>query len=147
MNHMSFTVKNLERSVDFYMNILGLELINKSTRDQNFSERVTGIPGAKLKIAYLGAPNCAVELIQYESPNGEKIDTKTSNVGSAHVCFIVDKFEVMVEELEKQEVVFPGKPSIIPGGPNQGRGVLYFEDPDGNTIEIISNNNDVKNYE
>lgn len=138
MNHMSFTVSDLERSIRFYRDTLGLTLISLAGRDKAFSAKVTGIPDAELRIAYLGAPNCAVELIQYLSPRGETIDTRTCNVGSAHVCFIVDDFEPMVARLRGAGIVFPGEPAVVPAGPNLGRGVLYFEDPDSNTIEILS---------
>lgn len=138
MNHMSFTVSNLDKSIEFYNKILGLEFVNKSERDSAFSEKVTGIQGAKLIIAYLQTSNCAIELIQYLSPQGEKLDTETCNVGSAHVCFIVDEFQKMVKKLEGNHVKFPGEPTIIPAGPNKGKAVLYFEDNDSNTIEIIS---------
>ena len=137
MNHMSFTVSDLDRSVAFY-EFLGLSLVSKADRDATFSARVTGIPGAELRIAYLRAPNCAVELIQYLSPPGERIDTRTCNVGSAHVCFIVDDFGEMIERLGGAGVRFPGEVSEVPAGPNFGRGVAYFEDPDGNTVEVIS---------
>lgn len=138
MNHMSFTVSDLDRSVKWYQETLGLELISLDNRDAAFSSRVTGIPGAELRIAYLKAPNCAVELIQYLSPKGAVIDTRTCNIGSAHVCFIVDDFPAMVDRLRAARVVFGGLPSIVPAGPNIGRGVLYFEDPDSNTVEILS---------
>ena len=138
MNHMSFTVSNLDKSIEFYQKILGLELVNKSERDSVFSGKVTGIQGAKLIIAYLRTSNCAIELIQYLSPKGKKLDTKTCNVGSAHVCFIVTEFQKMVGKLKENNVRFSGKPTIIPAGPNKGKAVLYFEDNDSNTIEIIS---------
>ena len=138
MNHMSFTVSDLDRSVNFYRDVLGLELISVAGRDPEFSARVTGITGAELRIAYLRAPNCAVELIQYLTPPAAKIDTRTCNVGSAHVCFYVDDFDAMVARLIGSNVHFPGTPSVVPAGPNRGRGVAYFEDPDGNTVEIIS---------
>lgn len=139
MNHISFTVSNLDQSVEFYRDVLGLELIDVSGRDIPFSERVTGVAGANLRIAYLRTSNCAVELIQYLSPPGERIDTRVCNVGSAHVCFNVDDFDEMLDRLRKEPVVFGGKPSIVPAGPNKGKAVLYFEDPDSNTIEFISN--------
>jgi catechol 2,3-dioxygenase-like lactoylglutathione lyase family enzyme len=124
--------------VHWYQDVLGLTLVSLASRDPSFSARVTGIPGAELRIAYLTAPNCAVELIQYLRPKGDKLDTRTCNVGSAHVCFIVDDFEAMVQRLRGRGVVFPGEPAVVPAGPNIGRGVLYFEDPDSNTVEILS---------
>ncbi|MCL5018853.1 MAG: iron-containing alcohol dehydrogenase [Candidatus Pacearchaeota archaeon] len=74
VNHLSFTVADVEKSVEFYKNLLGLDLMNLSERDIAFSEKVTGIPGAHLKIAYLNGNNCSIELIQYLSPRGEKIN-------------------------------------------------------------------------
>lgn len=137
-NHMSFTVSNLDRSIRFYEGLLGLQTVSVAGRDPAFSARVTGIPGAVLRIAYLRVANCAVELIQYLSPEGVKIDTRSCNVGSSHICFVVDDFDDLVERLRQAQVVFAGEPSIVPAGPNKGRAVLYFEDPDSNTVEILS---------
>ena len=39
MNHMSFTVSNLERSVDFYHNTLGLELKGSGPGARNSPRR------------------------------------------------------------------------------------------------------------
>ena len=142
MNHMSFTVSDLNVSISFYKDILGLKLIDVADRDSIFSEKVTGIKGAILKIAYLKASNCAVELIQYISPPGQRIDTTTNNIGSAHVCFIVSDFKKNIKNLELHSVEFASKDNcIVPAGPNKGRGVAYFHDPDGNTIEFISDKN------
>lgn len=138
INHISFTVSDLEKSIDFYSNIIGLKLIDKSERDGHFSEQVTGIKGAHLLIAYMKGPNCSIELIQYLSPKGKKLDTSSNNIGSAHVCFIVKDFDKMVKNLKENHVKFAGVPSIIPAGPNKGRKVLYFKDPDSNTLEFFS---------
>ncbi len=135
---MSFTVSDLTTSVAFYRDVLGLELASLAERDPEFSARVTGIPGAHLRIAYLRAPNASVELIQYLQPEGARIDTRTCNVGSAHVCFIVDDFPALMQRLREANVVFSGEVATVPAGPNIGRGVVYCEDPDGNTVEFLS---------
>jgi catechol 2,3-dioxygenase-like lactoylglutathione lyase family enzyme len=144
MNHASFTVSNLEKSIIFYKDILGLKLLDTSTRGVEFSQKVTGIQGADLKIAYFEVNNCRIELIEYLAPKGQKIDTTTSNVGSAHICFNVDNFTDFVMKLKKNNVKFSGEVCEIPGGPNKGKNVLYFEDNDSNSIEIISNEIKIK---
>lgn len=144
LNHASFTVSNLDKSIAFYRDILGLKLLDISTREVDFSQKVTGIKGANLKIAYLETRNCKVELIEYLCPKGQKIDTLTCNVGSAHICFNVDNFNQFVATLKKNNVKFAGEICEIPIGPNKGRSVLYFEDNDSNTIEIISNEIEIK---
>ncbi len=136
---MSFTVSDLNISVPFYRDIIGLDLIDIAYRDSSFSENVTGIYGASLKIAYLKAQNCAVELIQYIGAQGERIDTATNNIGSAHVCFIVSDFKNAINNLKLHGVEIVSKNNcIVPAGPNIGKGVTYFHDPDRNTIEYIS---------
>lgn len=138
VNHLSFTVRDVENSVKFYKDLLGLELINISERDVVFSEQVTGIPGAHLKIAYLNGNNCSIELIQYLSPKGEKIDTKTCNIGSSHICFNIKNFSDFFNHLKDKGVFMVSAPQIIPEGLNKGKLVVYSEDPDSNKLELIS---------
>ena len=137
-NHVSFTVSNLDASVVFYRDVLGLRLMDISDRDSEFSEKVTGIKGARLRIAYLSAENCSIELIQYLAPEGKKIDTATCNVGSAHVCFDVEGFDDFMKRLRRHNVRMVSEPQQIPAGPNKGRKVVYTEDPDNNTLEFVS---------
>ena len=139
VNHLSFTVSDVEKSAEFYKDVLGLKLMDICERDKDFSEKVTGIKTARLKIAYLEAVNCSLELVQYLCPPAQKIDTRTCNVGSAHICFNVSDFHQKLGRLREDGVHFAGSPCVIPAGPNKGKMVLYFEDPDSNTIEIISN--------
>lgn len=137
VNHTSFTVSDLDRSVAFYTEALGMQLLNVSERDPAFSEQVTGIPGAHLHIAYVEAANYRLELIQYLSPPGEKINTRTCNVGSAHVAFNVDDLQSMYEEMSAKGVTFVSPPCTVPVGPNKGGKAVYLEDPDQNTLELI----------
>ncbi len=137
VNHTSFTVSDLDRSISFYRNLLGLELISLTGRDPAFSEKVTGIPGASLKIAYLQAPGHRLELIQYLSPSGEKLDCRTNNIGSAHLAFNVDNLPALYADLKAKGVQFKSEPLEVPAGPNKGTMAVYFTDPDGITLEFL----------
>jgi catechol 2,3-dioxygenase-like lactoylglutathione lyase family enzyme len=137
VNHTSFTVSDLDRSVQFYTEALGMKLLNVSERDPAFSEKVTGIPGAHLRIAYVEAAGYCIELIQYLAPPAVKIDTRTCNVGSAHLAFNVDDLQGMYEEMSAKGVTFISPPCTIPAGPNKGGKAVYLEDLDNNTLEFI----------
>jgi glyoxylase I family protein len=140
LNHTSFTVSDISESIEFYNVVLGLKLLDVSRRSQIFSQSVTGIYGAHLEVAYFEINNTRLEIIEYISPEHKnKIDTMTCNIGSAHICFNVDLFDEFVDKLRINNVKFSGDICQIPDGPNKGKKVLYFEDPDSNTIEIISN--------
>lgn len=135
-NHTSFTVSDIERSIAFYRDVLGLQFLSCQVRDQNFSEKAAGIPGAHLKIAFLRAPDHKLELIQYLAPRGEKLDLATNNVGAAHIAFEVDNLHEMYDNLRTAGVRFAGEPLKIQGGPNHGGWMVYLRDPDDITIEL-----------
>ena len=138
INHLSFTVSDLTRSVRFYEAVVGLQCVSLAGRDREFCERVTGIAGAEMRIAYMQAPNCAIELIHNLTPAGSKIDTRTCNIGSAHACFVVEDFHSFLDRLSGAGVALNGEVAIVPAGPNKGRGVAYFRDPDSNNLEVFS---------
>lgn len=137
INHVSFTVSSLDRSVAFYRDILGLECISIAERDEKFSSEVTGIPGAVMRIAYMKASNCSLELIQYVKGSGEILDTRTNNVGSSHVCFHISDYDRWLEVMKKNGVRFRGKLCTVPAGPNKGKRVCYMMDHDGNNLEFM----------
>ncbi len=137
MNHVSFTVSNLQNSIDFYQNVLGLELVSLAERDEEFSSAVTGIQGAKMNIAYMRIANCAVELIEYTGAQGTRLDTLTNNIGSAHVCFNVKNFDEWMIRLKDNQVRFRGELCLAPAGPNKGKRVCYCMDNDGNNLEFM----------
>ncbi len=138
LHHASFTVENLERSVAFYTDIMGLKLEGIWERDPGYAEGVTGISGARIKLAYFTLPNASFELVEYLGSRGTKIDTATNNIGSAHVCLVVDDFDAFLDRLKERGVLFPGVVCTIPEGSNKGKKIAYVEDPDGNTLELVS---------
>ena len=115
-----------------------MELISLAERDPQFAEKITGILGAHLKTAYLRAPGGHhLELIQYLSPPGAKLDTRTHNVGSAHLAFNVDNLPKLYADWKAKGVHFKSPPMEVPGGPNKGNLAVYCTDPDGITLEFI----------
>ena len=137
VNHTSFTVSDLDRSIAFYRDLLGMELMSLAGRDPAFVEKVTGIPGANLKVAYLQAPGHRMELIQYFSPPGKKLELQTNNVGCAHLAFNVDDLPKMYVEMKAKGVHFKSAPQEVSAGPNKGTLTVYFTDPDGITLEFL----------
>jgi catechol 2,3-dioxygenase-like lactoylglutathione lyase family enzyme len=137
-NHTSFTVTDVERSAAFYQNVLGFKLLSLAERPPWFSELATGIKGAHLKTAYLEIPGGhRLELIQYVSPPGIKLDTRTNNVGSAHLALNVENLHEMYRDLKVRGMRFQGEPVEIPAGPNKGNWMVYLLDPDDFTLELI----------
>ena len=68
INHTSFTVSDLDRSVAFYTDALGFELLHRGDRDPEMISKVVGVDGADIEVAYIQMPGHRLELIQYKGP-------------------------------------------------------------------------------
>lgn len=138
--HFSFTVSNLERSIDFYCGILGLELIATVDRTGNDIAQIVAYPDAHLKNGYIKLSRTGdlqLELIEYVSPQGQPVDTATCNPGIAHICFAVDDIHSTYTRLREAGVRFKSEPVPITSGQNRGAFAVYFFDPDGITLELL----------
>jgi len=114
VNHTSFTVSDLDKSLAFYSGLLGMPILSVAERLIKFAEKVVAIPGAHLKIAYLDVRKHKLELIQYLSHPVGKVTIRTCDVGSAHLCFNVDDIYTIIQELTAKGVKFKGVPQVIP---------------------------------
>ena len=138
--HTSWTVSDLERSIAFYCDLLGFELLRRRVRTGIFIETVVGFPGAELHIAALRIPQASappsqhhLELIQYVSPKGSKLELNTNNIGAAHLALEVKSIHDDYRRLSAAGVRFVSPPVEIPGGGY----ACYMRDPDGFTIELV----------
>lgn len=142
--HFSFTVSDIQRSIAFYRDILGMELVHTQEQTNPYTRKLVGYPDAHLKVAMLKTPadTCSpsthvLELVEYVAPRGVKIDTATRNAGSAHLAFVVDDIFAAYDSLHRQGVRFHSEPVAIEAGANRGGYTVYFLDPDDITLEIV----------
>ena len=142
--HFSFTVSDIDQSIAFYRDILGLELVHTQEQSNPYTRKLVGYPDAHLRVAMFKTPagtcspsNHVLELVEYVAPEGIDIDTSTVNVGSAHMAFVVDDIFATYEAWRQQGVRFKSDPVTIESGMNEGGYTVYFLDPDDITLEII----------
>ena len=137
-NHTSFTVSSLDRSVGFFRDCLRFELISRAPRDPAVVQRITGVEGADMEIAFLKGPGHTVELIEYKAPaNRGKVEARPCDTGFAHLALNVDDADAAVAEAALYQVKAISAPVPINAGPNKGRKVVYLRDWDGVTFEFI----------
>ena len=106
-HHTSFTVSNLEDTLHFFCDLLGLEASPIIKQRGEVTANVLQIPGASLMISFVTTPdNSNIEFIEYLAPEGDKIDLKTCNIGVAHIAFEVDDIQKMYEDLADKGVEF-----------------------------------------
>ncbi len=138
-DHTGITVSNLERSLDFWRDVLGFELSHRAHQKGEMAEQITGVREAELLLAVLKTPGHKIELLEYRAPANRKqqVHLRPCDVGSAHVAFVVDDLDAVLERIAASRWKAAGKPQMLTVGPNAGRRVVYVRDPDGTTIEFM----------
>ncbi len=138
-DHTSFTVTNLERSLEFYLGLLGLQLSWRREITDRYFRDIVGFPDCVVKAAHLRIPGTShkLELFEYVSPRGVPADIRTNNTGSAHISLYVENLQAAYEELKSKGVIFRSPPIEIDAGANKGSTSLYLLDPDGITVELF----------
>src|SRR5882724_4860259 len=138
-DHTGITVSNLERSLEFWQNVLGFELSHRAHQTSKMASEITGVAGAEIKLAVVKAPGGhKIELLEYLAPPDRKrTDVRPCDVGHIHVALVVDDLDVVLERIVAAGWKAAGKAQTLTAGPNAGKRVIYVRDPDGTTIEFM----------
>ena len=76
LHHTGFTVSSLDRSVAFYRDLLGCEVIAAQEKEGGYLAAIVGYPDAHVRMAHLRVPGGehVVELFEYLAPAGDRAD-------------------------------------------------------------------------
>jgi catechol 2,3-dioxygenase-like lactoylglutathione lyase family enzyme len=133
-------VKDLEASIRFYHDILGLQFSNEPSPwfEGEGLEKGVGVPGAILRQVSLLLGDTTVELLEYKSPPSGTARPITSNsFGASHIAFHVDDIHAKKAELEAKGIAFYSDVNVVDEGVLAGWRWVYFEDPDGYPLELV----------
>ena len=140
LHHVGFTVRDLDASIRFYHDVLGLPFVNEPSpwfAGPGLGPAV-GVPGAALRQVSLAAGALTVELLQYKSPPSETTGPLASNnLGASHVAFLVDDIHAKKAELEANGISFFSEVNSVDDGVLAGWRWVYFADPDGYPLELV----------
>jgi lactoylglutathione lyase len=144
MQHVGVCVSNLEKSLAFYCDTLGLKkIVEFEVAEEKVTKNILGLPGARLKIAMVQhgeAPDATViELIQFLSLSGKGFpeDFQYNNVGITHIAFKVTEIDKIYNDLVNKGVRFNSPVQSVETKELGTIKAAYFRDPDGISLEII----------
>jgi catechol 2,3-dioxygenase-like lactoylglutathione lyase family enzyme len=131
-------VSDIERSVAFYRDVLGMRLVRRQTGTAPYLATITGFEGVRLEIALLepAGGGGLLELLQYASHPAPPTDRATNRPGNGHVCFKVDDVRAACAELRRRGVTLISEATEITAGAHAGGWGVYLRDPDGFTVEL-----------
>ena len=141
LHHIGLTVRDIEESIEFYTNVLGMELVGRRPHVQtDYVAKQTGYDDVALNVAsFRISPDSeqTLEVVQYMNHEGGAVSPSTNQSGSAHFCILVDDLRASYQDLLAKGVKFKSDPVTITTGPNEGGLVVYFYSPDGHTFEMF----------
>lgn len=137
IHHVGITVADLDRSLVFYRDLLGMAVLGRS--DDEDVGAIVGLPGARVRAADLDAGNGqVVELLEYASPHGDRGAHGPDTVGSCHLSLQVADLRSALSRLAGGGFRPAGQPArLTEGGVWQDCTVVYLRDPDGVFVELI----------
>ncbi|HXV23199.1 MAG TPA: VOC family protein [Alphaproteobacteria bacterium] len=135
-NHTSFTVADLDRTVRFWTETMGFHAASVGERSGKWQERLTGVPGARLKIAHLYGYDHHMEFIQYLEGNAPGSWIEPNMPGAAHICLEVSDIAGTVRRMIAAGATAQGEIIEVMSGPVRGGKASYIRDPNGILIEL-----------
>jgi catechol 2,3-dioxygenase-like lactoylglutathione lyase family enzyme len=137
IHHVGITVAELDRSLVFYRDLLGLGVLGLS-EDEDIGA-IVGLPGARARIADLDAGNGQiVELLEYASARRGDRPPGPDLAGSCHLSLQVGELAPALARLAEGGFLPVGPPVRLAGaGVWQGCTVVYLRDPDGFLVELL----------
>lgn len=141
--HVGLTVSNIDRSIEFYRDVLGLAYQSQIVMSGPETDVLFGREGSTAKVAYLNGSTSVdappIELIQFEAAEVSAVPSDLFSTSISEVCFQTDDIAAEYERLCDLGVECISAPQFFDFS-NQGLGAswaFYFRDSDGIVLEMM----------
>jgi glyoxylase I family protein len=149
VDHISWTVPDLEAAVRFYVDVIGAEVLfqigpvdaadlPRDAQGRDWMQTHVGVAGAKLTLVMLKLrDNLNFQLVQYDKPLDRRQDLpRNCDRGGHHLALLVDDVDRAIAYLTAH-----GCRALetidIDAGPRAGKKNVYVLDPFGHQLEIV----------
>jgi catechol 2,3-dioxygenase-like lactoylglutathione lyase family enzyme len=137
VSHFGICVSDLERSVRFYCEGLGFELVQSHTVGDEFG-RLMEVDDVVLQSRFVRRDGVSIELLRFDSPGhtGEPVRRPMNQLGLTHLSLRVEDLDAVAEAIESHGgAVVPGTRTTF--GTSNELDFVYCTDPDGVRIELM----------
>jgi catechol 2,3-dioxygenase-like lactoylglutathione lyase family enzyme len=135
VNHTGISVSDMERSLAFYRDVLGLRLVMDLDVDRHPGlDEVVGMQDAVGRVVFLRAGDTLVELWCYAEPEGRPLPPthRPADRGVTHVAFEVDDVDAVHQAVT--QAGYRANSAPVDLGLHK---TCYVRGPDGEFVELL----------
>ena len=121
VNHIAIIASDIEKSINFYVDVLGFTIIRKVYREDRDSWKVDLALNGEYLIELFTFPDAPHRLSYPEA------------LGLRHLAFTVKDIVTCISELKAKGI----EPESIRTDPFTGYRCVFFADPDGLPLELV----------
>ena len=141
--HVGLTVSDLDRSISFYRDVLGLEFLGSLVMEGEETDALFARENAKCRVAYLKGTDDvkapSLELICFEDARIEKEEASLFRTSISEICFYTPHIDEDWERFNRLGVPCLSRPQkfdFTRDGFGRSK-AIYLRDPDGIIIELM----------
>ena len=135
--HAGIVVQDLERSLHFYCDLLGLKVLRAMEEEGAYLDNMLGMKGVRVTTVKLTGDQggAGLELLYFHAPRTPVAPVRgLVELGPSHVAFTVADLDATFARLTAAGVQFNAPPQLAPDGLAK---VTFCRDPDGTPIELV----------
>jgi lactoylglutathione lyase len=137
--HAGVTVSDMDESLRFYRDVLGLELLSDGFTGGPSAATIWGLEPGKVRIVFLGVPgsDTVIELFDFSEVERHPASARPPDFGAGHMCLYVDDADAV--HARAVQAGFRGRADHvveITQGAHRGAKAVYLKDPDGYHVEL-----------
>jgi catechol 2,3-dioxygenase-like lactoylglutathione lyase family enzyme len=136
IRHIGIVVSDLERSLRFYRDLLGMNIVRRMEESGEFIDKLLGLVNADVTTVKLSLDlnPTLIELLHFNSHRIEQSEKKIFTTGLSHIAFTVPDVDLLYQRLSGAGIIFNAPPQL---SPDRRARVAYCKDPDGTYIELV----------
>jgi catechol 2,3-dioxygenase-like lactoylglutathione lyase family enzyme len=139
---VGLTVADIDRSVEFFSNVLSFEKVSDVELFGGEFDRLYGVFGARVRVVRMKLGEELIELTEYLTPRGRPLraDSRSHDHWFQHIAIVVSDMDRAYAQLRAHRVKHTSTaPQRIPDWNRAAAGIraFYFKDSDDHNLELI----------